>query len=54
LKDNNVTLLPAITFNTNSISGGTQITDFLTALPDNNYTLALPSTFDPYATRSDK
>ncbi len=54
LKENNITLLPAITFNTNSIAGGTDITNYLSVLPDENYTLALPAEFDPFATRSTK
>jgi protein-disulfide isomerase len=36
------------------MNDGGQITPYLTALPDGQFSLALGATFDPFATRSDK
>lgn len=54
LQDNEITLLPAITLNSNQLNDGGQISGYLTALSDGNYSLALPSAFNPFAKRSDK
>lgn len=53
LKENNIKLLPAIVFNTNTLADGGQIVPYLTALADGKgYSLALPSKFNPFAKRS--
>lgn len=54
LEDNNITALPAVIFNTNTMNDGGQITPYLLALPDNQYSLTLGATFDPFAKRSDQ
>lgn len=54
LQENNIQFLPAIIFNTNMLSDGGQITPYLTALTNGeDYSLALPSKFDPFAKRSE-
>ncbi len=52
LEANNITTLPAIIFSTNILNDGGQIAPYLTALPEWDFSLALGSTFDPFATRS--
>lgn len=53
LKDNNITALPAVVFNTNSFADGGQITPYLTALPNGEFSLALGAKFNPFAKRSE-
>ncbi len=53
LEDNNITALPAVVFNSNTMNDGGQITPYLTALPNGSYSLALGATFDPFAKRSE-
>lgn len=52
LQENNIAALPAVIFSTNILSDGGQMAPFLTAMPDGQFTLALSSTFDPFAKRS--
>lgn len=52
--ENNITALPVVIFNSNAMNDGGQITPYLTALPDGQFSLALGATFDPFATRSEK
>ncbi len=52
LEENNITALPAIVFSTNILNDGGQIAPYLTALPGWEFSLALGSTFDPFAERS--
>ena len=54
LNENNIELLPAILFSTNILNDGGQIAPYLTALPEGEFSLALQSTFNPFAERSDR
>lgn len=54
IQENNITLLPAVIFNTNAFNDGGQIVPYLTALPNNSFSLALGAKFDPFQSRSDK
>lgn len=57
LKENKITLLPVVLFNTNVLADGGQITPYLTALTTGDaYSLGLwdISNFDPFAKRSEK
>lgn len=53
LIENSISSLPAIIFNSNALVDGGQITPYLQALPNGQYSLALWATFDPFATRSE-
>ena len=53
MKNNNITLLPAVIFNTNGLYDGGQLTPYLTALSDGQYSLALGAKFNPFQKRSD-
>lgn len=53
LKENKIMQLPAIIFNTNKLADGGQITPYLVALLDGDYSLALGATFNPFAKRSE-
>lgn len=53
LEENNISALPAVIFNTNSLNDGGQIAPYLQQLPDEQYSLALGATFDPFAERSE-
>ncbi len=54
LKENNIATLPAVIFNTAALYDGGQLTPYLTALPDGQYSLTLGATFNPFAKRSDR
>lgn len=54
LGSNEIKFLPVVLFNTNVINDGGQITPFLQAIPDESYSLAIGSSFDSFAKRSDK
>ena len=54
LETNSITTLPAVVFSTNILNDGGQIAPYLTALPEGEFSLALGSTFNPFATRSDR
>lgn len=54
IKDNNITVLPAVIFSTNQIGDNGSMTQFLTAIPDGQYSLQIGSSFDPFATRSER
>ncbi|USN57876.1 MAG: thioredoxin domain-containing protein [Candidatus Peribacteria bacterium] len=51
LKDEGITTLPAAIFSRNGITG---LDAYLNQLPSGNYSLALGSTFDPFAKRSER
>lgn len=54
MKANNITVLPAVLFNTNMLADGGNLTNYLTPLTSGEgFSLALPSTFDPFAKRSE-
>ena len=52
LKDNSITALPAIIFNTSSVDAS--INSYLKAITSWDYSLQVWATFNPYAKRSDK
>jgi len=54
LKEQNISVLPAIVFSTNNIGDGGTMTPYLSALSNGEYSLEIGSTYDPYITRSDK
>lgn len=54
MKENSITALPAVIFNTNNLNDAGQVSPYLTALSGGSFSLALGAKFDPYATRSDK
>jgi len=53
LKDNEVTRLPAVIFNTDELNDAGQLAPFIRELPNGSFTLELESTFDPFASRSE-
>ncbi|MDA9129200.1 hypothetical protein N9J72_01860, partial [Candidatus Gracilibacteria bacterium] len=54
LEANSITLLPAVIFSTNILNDAGQIAPFLTALPNGEFSLAIQSTFNPNAERSER
>lgn len=54
LKENSITALPAIIFNTNNLSDGGSMSSYLIPLKSGDYSLQIGSTFDPFQERSDK
>lgn len=53
LEANNILALPAVIFNTNNLFDGGQLTPYLQALPDNQFSLALGASFNPFVERSE-
>ena len=54
MKENDIKMLPAVIFNTNLLTDGGNLTNYLTPLSSGEgYNLALPSTFDPFLPRSE-
>ena len=53
MKKNGLKTIPIILFNSNKINDGGQIAPYLKALPDSQFSLALPETFNPFAKRSE-
>ncbi len=52
LEKNKITKLPAVIFSNNTTV--TELTSYLQPISDNNYSLALASTYDPFVKRSDR
>jgi protein-disulfide isomerase len=52
IKENNITALPAIIFDSNQVD--TNIDQYLQELPSKKYSLLVGASFDPFAKRSDK
>jgi hypothetical protein len=53
MKDNNITAIPTILFNTNNFNDAGQITPFLTSVGDAGYSLQIDTTFNPFEKRSE-
>jgi hypothetical protein len=53
LEENDISVLPAVIFNSNALYDGGQITPYLQALPDGQFSLALGAKFNPFITRSE-
>ena len=54
IKENNITVLPAVVFSTNQIGDNWAMTQYLTPIANGEYSLQIGSTFDPFAKRSDR
>jgi len=54
MTENNLTNIPSIIFNTNTLNDGGQIVPYLITLWDGNFSLTLPETFNPFEERSEK
>lgn len=54
LKDNNITALPAVIFSTNTLNDGWEMANFMTPLPNGEFSLNIGSNYDPFIERSDK
>ncbi len=54
LEENNISVLPAVVFSTNTLWDGGTMTPYLKALPGWEFSLEIGSSFDPFQERSDK
>jgi len=54
ITENNITTLPAVIFSSNQLADNGAMTNYLTALPTEGFSLQIGSSFDPFAERSDR